>query len=283
MEELAAPAREGRASAWAAKRRAVTVLFTDLRNFHRALGANDRAASRGHDERVLRGHVRRAALWSRVILAIPLMGDLWRSPASEPRMPPPSPVALGRVRRLPEVNRRLATLRLPRCVWTSAWRRGDRQPRLRDQVQLHGHRRRREHSLSPGGTNEAVRRKFLVGSETRNQVGNAMIFREVDWVLVKGRQHPLSVYEPLGVAGELSPATLDTALTRRACAVTANRTGTRPRPDGGRWPAAAGRMARRRPCRHACKRCGNGHQDRSGMVFMWRIRNNREDLTFVIQ
>ena len=49
---------------------------------------------------------------------------------------------------------------------------------------------------------------ILVGEATRQQV-KGVVFREVDRVKVKGKDEAVTVYEPLGVEGEVARATLD--------------------------------------------------------------------------
>jgi adenylate cyclase len=51
---------------------------------------------------------------------------------------------------------------------------------------------------------------MIVGEATRQAVPN-MIFRELDVVRVKGKQEPVTIYEPLGFAAELGPKTLEEA------------------------------------------------------------------------
>jgi adenylate cyclase len=48
----------------------------------------------------------------------------------------------------------------------------------------------------------------LVGETTRNQVKD-VVFREVDRIKVKGKDEAVTVYEPLGLEGEVERATLD--------------------------------------------------------------------------
>jgi adenylate cyclase len=48
----------------------------------------------------------------------------------------------------------------------------------------------------------------LVGETTRNQVKD-VVFREVDRIKVKGKDEAVTVYEPLGIEGEVERATLD--------------------------------------------------------------------------
>ena len=49
---------------------------------------------------------------------------------------------------------------------------------------------------------------IVVGETTRLQVGD-VCFREIDRVRVKGKDEPVTIYEPLGLASALSAATLD--------------------------------------------------------------------------
>lgn len=46
---------------------------------------------------------------------------------------------------------------------------------------------------------------IIVGEDTRNRLPG-MVFRELDRVRVKGRQEPVTIYEPLGPEGSLDPA-----------------------------------------------------------------------------
>lgn len=48
----------------------------------------------------------------------------------------------------------------------------------------------------------------LVGESTRAALKD-IVFRELDWVRVKGKDEPVAIYEPLGVSGEVSKETLD--------------------------------------------------------------------------
>lgn len=59
----------------------------------------------------------------------------------------------------------------------------------------------------------------LVGDATAQACGEAIVFRQIDTVAVKGRERPVGLFEPLGPAGE---AAAD-ALARRAAFATALR------------------------------------------------------------
>lgn len=50
---------------------------------------------------------------------------------------------------------------------------------------------------------------IIVGESTRQQAGPEFIFRELDRVRVKGKDAPVGIYEPLGLASEVSRAELD--------------------------------------------------------------------------
>jgi adenylate cyclase len=49
---------------------------------------------------------------------------------------------------------------------------------------------------------------FIVGENTRNATHD-FVYRELDYVRVKGKDKPIAIYEPLGVIGEVSASTLD--------------------------------------------------------------------------
>lgn len=49
---------------------------------------------------------------------------------------------------------------------------------------------------------------FIVGENTR-QAANDFVYRELDYVRVKGKEKPIAIYEPLGLAGEVSKAMLE--------------------------------------------------------------------------
>ncbi len=49
---------------------------------------------------------------------------------------------------------------------------------------------------------------FIVGENTRN-AANDFVYRELDYVRVKGKDKPIAIYEPLGLIGTVSAATLD--------------------------------------------------------------------------
>jgi adenylate cyclase len=61
------------------------------------------------------------------------------------------------------------------------------------------------------GVNKRYGTLVLVSDATAQACGEAIVFREVDTVAVKGRERPVALFEPLGLAGELA---LD-ALARR--------------------------------------------------------------------
>jgi len=51
---------------------------------------------------------------------------------------------------------------------------------------------------------------IIVGEDTKNAVPE-VIFREIDRVRVKGKDTAVTIYEPLGLAGEVQKSTLDDA------------------------------------------------------------------------
>ena len=53
------------------------------------------------------------------------------------------------------------------------------------------------------GANKAYGTRFLVSARTAEMAGNALVFREIDQLLVEGKQEPQHVYEVLGRRGEL--------------------------------------------------------------------------------
>ena len=59
---------------------------------------------------------------------------------------------------------------------------------------------------------ESVNKRYgtlvLVSDATAQVCGEAILFREIDTVAVKGRERPVALYEPLGRAGEVSPEVL---------------------------------------------------------------------------
>jgi adenylate cyclase len=46
---------------------------------------------------------------------------------------------------------------------------------------------------------------ILIGEETR-RLADGVVFREIDRVRVKGKETPVGIYEPVGIAGEIAPA-----------------------------------------------------------------------------
>jgi adenylate cyclase len=63
-------------------------------------------------------------------------------------------------------------------------------------------------SVNLGARLEGLSRQYgvgiIVGEDTRSRLPG-IVFRELDRVRVKGRNEPVTIYEPMGVAGELSP------------------------------------------------------------------------------
>ncbi len=54
------------------------------------------------------------------------------------------------------------------------------------------------------GLNRVYRTEILVSGETRTEVGDRLVFRQVDRVAVKGKNQPVEVFELQGNAGEVS-------------------------------------------------------------------------------
>src|SRR5262249_5831426 len=54
------------------------------------------------------------------------------------------------------------------------------------------------------GVNKRYGTLVLVSDATAQACGTAIVFREVDTVAVKGRERPGSLFEPLGLAGEVA-------------------------------------------------------------------------------
>ncbi|MBY0521185.1 MAG: adenylate/guanylate cyclase domain-containing protein [Sphingomonas sp.] len=49
---------------------------------------------------------------------------------------------------------------------------------------------------------------ILIGQETKERI-HGIVLREIDMVQVKGKDEPITIYEPLGLDGEVEPAVLD--------------------------------------------------------------------------
>jgi class 3 adenylate cyclase len=58
------------------------------------------------------------------------------------------------------------------------------------------------------GANKGYGTSILASEATREAAGDAVAWREIDRVRVVGRQAPVGLFEPLGLAGEASPARL---------------------------------------------------------------------------
>jgi class 3 adenylate cyclase len=58
------------------------------------------------------------------------------------------------------------------------------------------------------GANKAYGTRFLVNARTAEMAGEVLVFREIDQLLVEGKQEPQHVYEVLGRRGELPPPIL---------------------------------------------------------------------------
>jgi adenylate cyclase len=54
------------------------------------------------------------------------------------------------------------------------------------------------------GLNKAYGTQILVGQQTAEMVGDALMFRPLDWVRMKGKALPMLVHELVGAPGELS-------------------------------------------------------------------------------
>jgi adenylate cyclase len=46
---------------------------------------------------------------------------------------------------------------------------------------------------------------FIAGESSRDLVKDEFVFRELDRVRVKGKEDPVSIYEPIGAVGEVAP------------------------------------------------------------------------------
>ena len=58
------------------------------------------------------------------------------------------------------------------------------------------------------GVNKRYGTLVLVSDATAQACGEAVVFREIDTVAVKGRERPVALFEPLGLAGEVAPEVL---------------------------------------------------------------------------
>ncbi len=58
------------------------------------------------------------------------------------------------------------------------------------------------------GVNKRYGTLVLVSDATAQPCGEAIVFREVDTVAVKGRERPVALFEPLGLSGEVAPDAL---------------------------------------------------------------------------
>ena len=61
------------------------------------------------------------------------------------------------------------------------------------------------------GANKGYGTSILVSQATREAAGDAVAWREIDRVRVVGRQAPVGLFEPLGLAGAAPPARLTLA------------------------------------------------------------------------
>jgi len=61
------------------------------------------------------------------------------------------------------------------------------------------------------GANKAYDTRFLVGARTADLAANSIVFREIDLLLVKGKQEPQQAFEVLGRQGEVAAAVLTMA------------------------------------------------------------------------
>jgi adenylate cyclase len=66
-------------------------------------------------------------------------------------------------------------------------------------------------AVNLGARLEGLTRQYgvgiIVGEDTRNRLPG-IVFRELDRVRVKGRNEPVSIYEPLGLQGQFDPSEL---------------------------------------------------------------------------
>lgn len=62
------------------------------------------------------------------------------------------------------------------------------------------------------GASKAYGTRFLVSAQTAEMAGDSFLFREIDALLVVGKQDPQQVFEVLGRAGEVTPAVQDLRL-----------------------------------------------------------------------
>jgi class 3 adenylate cyclase len=58
------------------------------------------------------------------------------------------------------------------------------------------------------GVNKHYGTLVLVSDATAQACGDAVVFREIDTVAVKGRERPVAIFEPLGLAGDVPPDAL---------------------------------------------------------------------------
>jgi adenylate cyclase len=58
------------------------------------------------------------------------------------------------------------------------------------------------------GVNKRYGTLVLVSDTTAQACGEAVVFREIDTVAVKGRERPVALFEPLGLVGEVTDDTL---------------------------------------------------------------------------
>ena len=56
------------------------------------------------------------------------------------------------------------------------------------------------------GANKVYGTRFLVNARTAEMAGDAIVFREIDRLVVEGKQEPELVFEVLGRKGEISPS-----------------------------------------------------------------------------
>lgn len=219
VEELAAhPER----LALGGEERRVTVLFTDLRNFtamSERMTASQVVAMMNEYFEAMSAQVLAQDGFVDKYIGDALMaifgvpGERATDAASACR------AALGMVRCLPEVNRRLTTLGFPAVdmgigINSGAAVIGNLGSATKFNYTVIGDTVNTASRLE--GLTKQYGVKILVGSETRHQIGNAMIFREVDWVLVKGRQQPIPVYELVGVPGQVPTTTREHLLAYEA-------------------------------------------------------------------
>jgi hypothetical protein len=66
--------------------------------------------------------------------------------------------------------------------------------------------------MAAGSRLEGITKQYgadiLIGQETKERI-NGIVLREIDLVQVKGKDEPITIYQPLGLEGEVEQAVLD--------------------------------------------------------------------------